>query len=387
MKTLSIQQTFKVEYSYPVIFTDGIFCIENPILADLLKRDDGRQARALFVIDKNVADSNLTLHSHIKYYTLAHNIELASSPLIVQGGEAAKNDTQVFDQVYAKVAELAIDRHSYIIAIGGGAVIDAVGYAAATAHRGVRFIRVPTTVLAQNDAGIGVKNGVNHLDRKNFLGTFSPPRAVINDKRFLSTLSNRDKRSGIAEAIKVALIKDSEFFQYLFDNRMALSIFNSTEMQHMVFRCAELHLNHIRESGDPFELGSARPLDFGHWSAHKLEALSSYRIRHGEAVAVGMAMDVLYSFHKKMITDEQKNQFFDLIAVLGFELSVPELSMLDIGASLEEFREHLGGKLCITLLDGIGQSFETDSIDVDLMEYCRNSLISLSSTSHALGDV
>jgi 3-dehydroquinate synthase len=182
-----------------------------------------------------------------------------------------------------------IDRHSFVIVVGGGAVLDVAGYAAAVVHRGVRLVRIPTTVLAQNDAGVGVKNGINAFGAKNFLGVFAPPFAVIDDSRFLSTLDPRDQVAGMAEAVKVAAIRDPVFFEWLVDHSDALASFELVHVERMIRRCAELHLAHIAGGGDPFETGNARPLDFGHWSAHKLEILTAHELRHGEAVAIGMA--------------------------------------------------------------------------------------------------
>ena len=125
--------------------------------------------------------------------------------------------------VHRAIHEYGIDRHAYVLAVGGGALLDMVGYAAATAHRGVRLVRVPTTVLSQNDSGIGVKNSVNAFGKKNFLGTFAPPFAVFNDFTFLTTLSDRDWRAGISEAIKVALLKDATFFAFLEEHATASS--------------------------------------------------------------------------------------------------------------------------------------------------------------------
>ena len=165
--------------------------------------------------------------------------------------------------------------------------MDMAGLAAATAHRGVRHIRIPTTTLSQCDSGVGVKNGINAFGKKNFIGTFAPPFAVINDFQLLAPLSPRDKRAGFAEAVKVACIRSREFFDALEEDAAALAQFQPDAMRKLIRRCAELHMDHIATSGDPFEFGSARPLDFGHWSAHKLEQLSDFKIRHGEAVAIG----------------------------------------------------------------------------------------------------
>ncbi len=130
-------------------------------------------------------------------------------PEVVPGGEHVKNDPALVTRLQQRLVELGIDRHAFVVGIGGGAFLDLIGYVAATTHRGIRHIRVPTTVLAQNDSGVGVKNGVNAFGMKNLLGSFAPPFAVLNDADFLRTLHPRDKIAGIAEAVKVALIRDA----------------------------------------------------------------------------------------------------------------------------------------------------------------------------------
>ena len=187
---------------------------------------------------------------------------LAAPVLTVPGGEAIKNGLEPLHRIQQAIQDARLCRHSYVVAIGGGAVLDVAGYAAALAHRGVRLIRVPTTVLAQDDSGVGVKNGINaYGHQKNYLGTFAPPAAVINDSSFLTSLSDRDWRGGISEAIKVALIKDARFFDFIERNAAKLTARHLPTMEKVVRRSAELHLTHIATSGDPFELGSARPLE------------------------------------------------------------------------------------------------------------------------------
>ncbi len=386
-----VKQNIQVNFQYSVLFTENAFTRENTTLAEVFAKpklsassthleNDAqvksiRQTKVLVVIDDNVVKKHTDLITQLKSYALAHKIDLVRAPLIVPGGEQVKKDLSHLDTIYQLVADEKIDRHSYILAIGGGAVLDAIGYAAATAHRGVRLVRMPTTVLAQNDAGVGVKTGVNYIGRKNYLGAFAPPFAVINDFELLSTLTPRDKRAGIAEAIKVALIKDQVFFDNLFQNRDKLADFENEAMQYMIIRCAELHLSHIQNSGDPFEMGSARPLDFGHWSAHKLEELSGYQLRHGEAVAIGIAMDTLYSYHQNMITKTMCEQVLTLLDDLGFDLSNAILEQLDVDLALEEFREHLGGTLCITLLTSLGSAREVNQIDCAVMRECVDYLL------------
>jgi 3-dehydroquinate synthase len=252
-----------------------------------------------------------------------------------------------------------LDRHSVVVAIGGGAVLDAVGFAAATFHRGLRLVRVPTTVLAQNDAGLGVKNGLNAHGQKNLVGTFAAPFAVVCDAAFFDTLGARDLRCGMAEAVKVALIRDRAFFDWLEEHAGVLSRFEPLPLQELVRRAAELHLGHIARGGDPFESGSARPLDFGHWAAHKLEVLTHHELRHGEAVAIGLALDTLLSVELGFLSQALAERVLGLLRQLGFALFHPQLaersgSELAILAGLEDFRQHMGGQLAVPMLRDLG---------------------------------
>lgn len=373
----SIKQTFSVPFEYDVCFTDELYEPDNPLFADVIGSvESGATKKVLFVLDEGMFKHHPDLFDRIRGYAAAHKnlFELVEKPVILPGGEAAKNDPDLIDELHAAINEANLDRHCYVTAIGGGAVIDAAGYAAATAHRGIRLIRVPTTVLAQNDASVGVKNGVNAFGKKNFLGTFVPPFAVINDYSFLETLDDRDWRAGISEAIKVALIKDASFFDNLEEDAEALARRDSEAIKNLIYRCAELHLDHISTSGDPFERGSSRPLDFGHWAAHKLEQLTDFDLRHGEAVAIGIALDATYSKLTNMLPHKHWERVLNLFKEIGFTLYVSELSNnLDqpeksssIFQGLEEFREHLGGELTIMLLEEIGKGVEVHEVDYDL---------------------
>lgn len=375
----TVMQQFQISYSYPVLFTSEAFDAANPTLANLLRDSNCADSRIFPVIDANVSEKHPDWWQRLTHYLTEHQVGELLPPLSFPGGEAAKQSTRQIEQFYQIVADQCIDRHSVVLAIGGGAMLDAVGYAAATAHRGIRLIRMPTTVLAQNDAGVGVKNGINFLGRKNFVGTFVPPMAVLNDYSFLDTLLPRDQRAGIAEAVKVALIRDKCFFNELLAQRYPLAHFESEPMQYMIRRCAELHLQHIATSGDPFEYGSARPLDFGHWAAHKMEELSQHRLRHGEAVAIGIALDSLYSHRSGMLEESDLQNILTLLIDLGFRLNDKVLTSLDVELALGEFREHLGGDLCITLLKGIGDGVEVNHIDIALMQECVDTLQNLDS--------
>ncbi|NJD31206.1 MAG: 3-dehydroquinate synthase [Gammaproteobacteria bacterium] len=366
------EQEFALRYSYPVYFTTAVFRTDNEtFLHALCRREPNKRHRFCVFIDGNVAASWPGLPHAIAAYAQEHadSLELAAPPEVLPAGEQAKNDPALVTRLQRRMAELAIDRHSYVVGIGGGALLDLAGYVAATAHRGVRHVRLPTTVLAQNDAGIGVKNGVNAFGRKNFLGTFAPPHAVLNDSDFLRTLHPRDRIAGIAEAVKVALIRDRAFFEWLESNAEALRDFAPAATSRMIRRCAELHLRQITQGGDAFESGSGRPLDYGHWSAHRLEALTSHELRHGEAVAIGVALDARYSVQVGMLPAGGDERVYRTLKRIGFHLWHPAMEVKDASGhqllfdGLDEFREHLGGELSVTLLTEIGKGVDVHSMD------------------------
>ncbi len=367
-----IVQEVVVRLSYPVRFTHAILDPGNTTLRDAVDAP----ARVLVVVDAGLVAAQPAIAGDALAYCRAHadRLELVTPPIVVPGGEAIKNDCRAVDTIRAAIDAHRIDRHAYVVAIGGGAVLDAVGYAAATAHRGVRLIRVPSTVLSQDDSAVGVKNGINQFGKKNFVGTFAAPHAVLNDLDLLQTLSDRDWRSGISEAIKVALIRDAAFFAWIEQHAVALRGRSAAAMEELVYRSAELHLAHIASCGDPFELGSARPLDFGHWSAHKLEALTSHELRHGEAVAIGLAQDCAYACLAGVLDPQDLWRVLDVLERVGLPIWHPAMGAAGAGGrpplldGLEEFREHLGGRLTITLIDGVGSAFDVHKLDEALVQ-------------------
>ncbi|MFW6333294.1 MAG: 3-dehydroquinate synthase [Thermodesulfobacteriota bacterium] len=371
------RQAISVPFEYPVCFTRDLFHLDNSLLADTINRlEEDRRHRAAVYIDSGVAEAFPGLFADILNYfeSRPNRLSLAAPPRIIPGGEPAKNGWRHVHTILEEVGRLHLDRQSYILGIGGGAVLDMVGFAAAIIHRGLRLIRVPTTTLAQNDAGIGVKNGINDRGQKNAIGVFAPPFAVLNDYRFLSTLSFDQWIGGVAEAFKVAVIKDAEFFDYLLDHAKGLRNRASGPMERAVHRCAELHLDHIRTHGDPFEFGSARPLDFGHWSAHKLESMSGYAIGHGQAVSVGICLDAYVAMRRGLISQGELDRILNGFSACGLTTWNELLERkkadggLEVLDGIEEFREHLGGELTLTLPDGIGRKIEVHDMDPAAVE-------------------
>ncbi len=363
---------FSVDFQFPVYFTRDAFLPANRAFVEAIRsRESDRCHRVFVVIDAHVAAAHPTLPAEIQAYfgAFPESLTLVGPPAVVAGGEAAKNDLTHTLFVLKQMNDLGLDRQSFVVAIGGGAVLDMVSFAAALCHRSVRVVRFPTTVLAQADSGIAVKNGVNLFGKKNFIGTFVPPFAVINDLRFLESLEQRDIVSGVVEAIKVALLRDADFFHYLEAAVPHIVQGDIEVLATVIRRSAELHLAHICGNGDPFELGSARPLDFGHWAAHKLEALTEHRLRHGEAVAIGIALDLLYSVRQGYLDCACAARIMNLLEALGLRLWDDAMAGHDatggpaLLTGLREFQEHLGGELHVTMLRGIGSSFEVTSMD------------------------
>jgi 3-dehydroquinate synthase len=365
-----IQRSIQVAWQLRVFFTEDVFAPANLVLKTALA--DSAPRKVLVLLDESLAHAQPVLAGQIENYFATHadNLQLACPPVSIAGGERAKNSYVHVAEIHSLIDQHHIDRHSYLIAIGGGALLDVAGLAAATAHRGVRHVRIPTTTLSQADSGVGVKNGINAFGKKNFIGTFAPPFAVINDFNLLATLEPRDQRGGYVEAVKVACIRDANFFDELERDAGQLAAFVPAAMKRLIQRCAELHLDHISTGSDPFEAGSARPLDFGHWAAHKLEQLSDFQISHGEAVAIGIALDVIYSRQAGLLDAKSAERILKLLEQLGFDLFANELlnigsdGQLQVLGGLNEFREHLGGELTITLLREIGRGVEVHEMNL-----------------------
>ena len=367
-----IRKNIRLENSHTVFFTRESFSTKNNTLAEILQpKLEGRRTKTLVFVDEGIMDGNPNLIDQINSYfrSREERLNLVCPPKFIKGGEPAKNDWGLVESIWSLLNKYGMCRHSYVIIIGGGASLDLVGFAASTAHRGVRLIRFPTTTLSQGDGGVGVKNGVNFFGKKNWVGTFSVPDAVVNDFTFLHSLPKNQKRAGYVEAIKVALIRDRSFFEFIEENADSLAKFDEKILEQVIRKSAALHLDHIASSGDPFEKGSARPLDFGHWVAHKLEQISSFKIGHGDAVAIGLSVDLTYAAHVGLVKQKTTDRILNLLEKLELPLyndllfKISDQGKRVILEGLEEFREHLGGELTITLIQGIGEGIEVHAMD------------------------
>lgn len=348
-------------------FVEGLFDSCASQLAELTTIEGG-VGRARVFIDSGVSGADPEIVARITRAMTAAGVDMPLPPLVVPGGEAIKNDPGRIDELVRAMHDSHLCRRSCAVAVGGGAVLDAVGYAAAITHRGVRLIRVPTSTLAQADSCVAVKCGVNAFGKKNYLGVFASPWAVVIDPALLRTLSDRDWRCGFSEAVKVGLVKDPGLFEQLRATAGRIAARELSAAWPIIRRSAEIHLRHITDGGDPFELTAARPLDFGHWAAHRLESMTAYELRHGEAVAIGIALDATYSSLRGWLNAEDAVAVRSTLNALGFRLQHPALARTsEVMAGLDEFREHLGGRLTISMLRGIGQGFDVHEIDTGVM--------------------
>ena len=373
----SIDVDFTVNFRHRLRFTNDVLGEDSQVLADALDSSETQQPRVQFWLDEHVLLSNPDLKQQLHVFTrkFSNRVHVYGNPQVVPGGEAVKNDVHILERMLKVFNEADLDRRSYVVVIGGGAVLDAVGFAAAIAHRGIRLVRIPTTTLAQADSGIGVKNSVNLFQKKNWVGTFAVPWAVINDRRLLQSLSDRDFRCGFSEAVKVALLKDEAFFDRIC--RDARKIANrQDESWPVIADSAQWHLRHITAGGDPFEMLEARPLDYGHWSAHKLETMTDFSLRHGEAVAIGVAVDTVYSSMVHGLSCSDSNRVLTCLDDLGLFTNHTALKRTDeLFGGLEEFRQHLGGRLTVTMLKGIGQPINVHEIDRATMKMAIRTVV------------
>lgn len=361
---------FQVPCVHRLRFTQDVLGSDQAVLLNLLEQSGSQPARVQFWVDEYVAQAQPALVEKLEAFAAVHSerVQLAGNVQIVPGGETIKNDIHILERMLKVFNAANLDRRSYVVVIGGGAVLDAVGFAAAIAHRGIRLIRLPTTTLSQADSGVGVKNSVNLFGKKNWVGTFAVPWGVVNDAALLETLPDRDFLNGFSEAVKVSLLKDPALFDSLCHNATRIRERQMAVAHPLIRASAELHLQHITRGGDPFEALEARPLDYGHWSAHKLEVLSEFQLRHGEAVAIGVAVDTVYSSYMHGLPWSDAERVLNCLEELGLPLEHPALHDTDaLFAGLEEFRQHLGGRLTLTMLRGVGDPMEVHEIDRDQM--------------------
>jgi 3-dehydroquinate synthase len=361
-----VDAPFAVSFPHRLRYTDDVLGADRAALVDLLEPSGDQPARVQFWVDRHVAEARPEIIRALDEIgaSCPSQFRRAGIVQVVPGGEAIKNHPAHLENILQSIHDADLDRRSYVVVIGGGAVLDAVGFGAAIAHRGIRLIRLPTTTLAQADSGVGVKTAINFFGKKNWLGAFAVPWAVINDTALLASLPDRDFICGFSEAVKVALLKSPEVFHRICRDASKIRDRDLGASMPIIQASVEMHLVHITQGGDPFEALEARPLDFGHWSAHKLEPMTKFELRHGEAVAIGVAIDTVYSSMALGLPRADAERVLRCLSEMGFPMSHPALSQTSVlFEGLEEFRQHLGGRLTLTMLRGVGDPVDVHQVD------------------------
>ena len=359
---------FSCNFTHRLRFTANVFATGNTILSEILSEASRHCSNVAIFIDANVARTRANLTYKISEYFKKYLPENTPKIHVIPGGEQVKNEEKYFKQILNVMEQSHLCRKSFVIAIGGGAVLDAVGFAASITHRGLRLVRIATTTLSQADSAMAVKNGINAFGKKNYMGVFSTPWTIINDEDTLETLTMPDWLAGFSEAIKVALLKDPLLFEYIYRNCDGIRTRNLDVSIPVIRRSAKLHFDHITLNGDPFEFQDARPLDFGHWSAHKLEQMSGFELSHGQAVAIGIAIDATYANFMGWLSDVDHRRILKCLDGTGFNLYHRSMQHgKTLLGGLDEFQEHLGGRLTIPSISKVGRAFDIFEIDTNQM--------------------
>ncbi len=336
--------------SYPIWIGAGI--LER--LAELL--DDRDFPRRLAVVSNPVVAGLYAERLAAGLTAAGYRVER----IIVPEGEEHKN-LDTYRQIMTSLIEAGFDRQSGLIALGGGVIGDLTGFVAATYLRGVPFIQVPTSLLAQVDSSVGGKTGVNHPLGKNLIGAFYQPRAVLIDVETLTTLPAREFRAGMAEVVKYGVIRDRDFFDWLADARQRILQFDRDALVHLVEKSCQTKAD-IVES-DEKEKGLRAILNYGHTFGHAVETLAGYgEVRHGEAVAMGMKVAAEIARRKGYCRTDEVRSLCELLRMFKLPLAPPEMALDELVAAMLRDKKVQGGRLRLVLNVGIGDC-RIDEID------------------------
>ncbi|MBK0166640.1 sedoheptulose 7-phosphate cyclase [Klebsiella sp. S69] len=351
--------------SYTVEIVPHLFDVSNLTLSQLCKGDKSTDSRVVVFIDKDV---DKLYGDKIKNYLKVSGID--SAWYLISGDEVSKNIDNVL-YVAKKISESGLLRRSEkILAIGGGVLMDVVGFTANLYRRGVPYIRIPTTLMGQIDAGIGIKTGINYLQHKNRLGTYYAPEAALIDPEFLSTLSQRHIANGVAEIIKMACIKDKYLFELIDTHFHRLTNIDFSEFseihQEIMGRAIDGMLRELEPNLWENEL--ERVVDYGHTFSPSLELKADPTLLHGEAVAVDMALCTGLALSRGLITEEEGDRCIRLIQKCKLPIQHPVFTISLLEDALKDTIKHRDGFQRVPLMASIGNAvFINDLCYDDLM--------------------
>ncbi len=338
---------------YPILIGPGLLG-----QAELLREHAGA-AKLLVVTDEVVAPLWLPRLEQ----------GLAGRPFascVLPGGESQKTLGNVAAIIDALVAA-RLNRDGLVLALGGGVIGDIAGFAAASYQRGIAFVQLPTTLLAQVDSAVGGKTGVNHPGGKNLIGAFHQPNAVITDTDTLSTLPDRELRAGFAEIVKAALVADAAFFEWLESNAARVLVRNADALEHAIRRACEIKAAIVAE--DEREEGRRAMLNFGHSFGHAIETGAGYgRVLHGEAVAAGMVLAAELSARLGRLPGADALRVRELLSRSGLPVDPPRLGRAKMLELMGMDKKVAGGRLRLILLDAIGKPVVSADYPQDALE-------------------
>ena len=351
------ERSYKIHVGAGVLDQLGGLCVE----ADL-------KGKCLVITDENVgAHYAETVVQSLE--TAGFSVALSTLP----AGEATKCGEQVFS-LYSQCIEAGLDRHSFIVALGGGVVGDLSGFVAATYLRGIPFVQVPTSLLAMVDSSVGGKTGINLPEGKNLVGAFYQPQLVLADLQTLETLPKREYRAGLAEVIKYGIIFDAPFFQTLEENRAELPTVGNTELlAQVVGRCCEIKAEVVAQ--DEREGGLRAILNFGHTVGHAVEKVAGYgEVVHGEGVAIGSVFAARASVECCGLSQAESERIEQLFQALELPVKAPQYHWSDLRTALSVDKKTVGGMPKFVLVPTLGKSTIGNEIPEETMERIWNNL-------------
>ncbi|OGR01512.1 MAG: 3-dehydroquinate synthase [Deltaproteobacteria bacterium RIFOXYD12_FULL_55_16] len=344
------------ERAYDILIENGLLAA---IGADLKQRAIAK--RYVVVADSQVVE---LLGGRLMESLTAAGV--AAEIITFPWGEASKHLATVAE-LASKLAQLGLDRKDALIALGGGVTGDITGFLAAIYMRGIPFVQIPTTLLAQVDSSVGGKTGVDIPEGKNLVGAFYQPRCVYIDSSVLMTLPSAELLNGLAEVIKYGVIYDAEFFRYLARQRQAILNRDLAVLEEVIARCCEIKAEVV--AADEREADLRRILNFGHTLGHAVEAASSYALAHGLAVGLGMAAACRLAVGKGIFSQAQAEEVCRLLADYGLPTKIPaEFSPQQIKAFLKTDKKTVGGRPFFVLPTEIGKVVITDTVSEELLD-------------------
>lgn len=348
------------ERAYPILVQEGLLA---NIGEDLRERNIGK--RYVIIADDRVAE----LFGDAVIDSLKR-AELDCDLITFPSGEENKNLTTI-GQLTSKLAQLGVDRKDCLVALGGGVSGDITGFVAAIYMRGIPFVQIPTTFLAQVDSSVGGKTGVDIPEGKNLVGCFYQPRAVYIDSSVLKSLPPEELLNGLAEVIKYGVIYDADFFYYLNANREQIQALDLSVMEEVILRCCAIKAEVV--AADEREADLRRILNYGHTLGHAVEAASRFTIAHGVAVAMGMVAVNKIAVAQGMLAAETAEEIMNLISSFGLPTSIPpELNRQQMKEFLKTDKKTVAGKPFFVLPIAIGTVIITDDVGDSIIDEAIN---------------